>query len=247
MGSPRPYCLSIAGFDPSGGAGIVADCKTFEQTATHGLSVQTANTLQTEDQYIGTHWTPVAIILAQLRLLLGRYPVRHFKIGLIENGEVLLAVLETIHAAVDKPFILWDPVIQPSAGGQLSETRFGSQLPQILSQLSMITPNLPEYALLFGEADPQVMTQQHQLMIYLKGGHAADKGKDVLYTPEKRYPFNPRTATALDKHGTGCILSAALTGHLARRFPLVKACLKSKRYLEKALTSNPTLLAYHRS
>jgi len=245
MSRKRPYCLTIAGFDPSGGAGILADIKTFEQFRTHGLSVLTANTVQTEDSYEKTFWISQETIVEQLTTLLKRYPVTHFKVGLIENASILLAVLETIHTHAASPFILWDPILSASAGGDLDPQRFKESLPVILEKISLITPNIPEFEQLFGERDPAEVANTLNSEIYLKGGHAASKGKDFLYAGGKCYPFNSQVRTSLSKHGTGCILSAALTASRSLGYPLVKGVLKSKRYLERSLVSNPTLLAYH--
>jgi len=246
MSRKRSYCLTIAGFDPSGGAGLVADVKTFEQFRLHGLSVVTANTIQTEDSYLHTHWTPQAILIEQLAVLLERYPIQHIKIGLVENAAVLLTILETLHTHLEDPFILWDPVLKPSAGGDMEHNRFSDSLPSILSQISCITPNVPEYSELFGTADPAAVAQEHAIEIYLKGGHADVTGKDFLYSAGKVYPFNAHITTSLEKHGTGCMLSAALTACRALDYPVVKGALKSKRYVERALLSTTSLLAYHR-
>ncbi|HLP56486.1 MAG TPA: hydroxymethylpyrimidine/phosphomethylpyrimidine kinase [Fluviicola sp.] len=244
MSRKRPYCVSIAGFDPSGGAGLTADCKVFEQLHVQGLSVLTANTIQTEDQYFDTHWMDPKQVTDQLTVLLQRYPVRYFKIGLIENAEVLLAVLHIIHTNVENPFIIWDPILKPTAGGDLSVDRFSEKLSELLHMISCITPNLPEYQLLFGEQRPET-TATTVKMLYLKGGHASSPGKDFLYTEGKCYPFNAHSIPKTGKHGTGCVLSAALLAHFALDYPLVKACLKSKRYIEYYLQSNETLLGYH--
>lgn len=243
MSGKRPYCLTIAGFDPSGGAGIVADCKTFEQLRVQGLSVLTANTIQTEDAFVSANWIPQETILAQLELLLERYPVRHIKIGLIENAEVLLAILDLLHARIERPFILWDPILAATAASgndSLPQQRFSEKLPEILQRISFMTPNIPEYETLFGTDQPP-----GQVQLYLKGGHAEQPGTDLLFAEGKRYPFRAHVKTALSKHGTGCILSAAILAHSSRRFPLVRTCLLSKRYVERALVSNATLLAYH--
>lgn len=244
MSRKRPYCLTIAGFDPSGGAGLVADCKTFEQIHVQGLSVLTANTVQTEDQYFATNWVDQDLLTAQLTALLKRYPVRYFKIGLIENAEVLLAVLSIIHQSAKNPVVIWDPILKPTAGGDLSIDRFSEKLPELLPLISCITPNLPEYELLFGTQDPQTIATTVK-MLYLKGGHSSTPGKDLLYANGNCYPFNPRKVNTGGKHGTGCVISAAILAHLALDYPLVKACLKSKRYVEYYLNSSETLLGNH--
>lgn len=244
MPGKRPYCLTIAGFDPSGGAGAIADCKTFEQLHTVGLSVLTANTIQTEDRFESVSWIAPEFIITQLELLLQRYPVSHFKIGLIENGDVLMDVLHTIHRFCKRPYILWDPILVPTAGGDLHTHRFSDKLSEILPLIQRLTPNLPEYALLFGTQTPEEAAGC-QLEIYLKGGHANPPGKDLLYCKQTVYPFLPQGSTSHTKHGTGCILSAAQLALTARRFPLVKTGLLAKRYLEHCLKSNDSLLAYH--
>lgn len=244
MKQKRPYCLTIAGFDPSGGAGLVADCKTFEQLGVTGLSVLTANTLQTEDAYQKEHWIDDEILLAQLELLLDRYPVQFIKIGLVKDATSLLRILKTVRKYSPNAFILWDPVLRASAGGDLDEQRFHSHLTELLSLINGIIPNVPEFQLLFGDNTPDSVAEKLSFF-YLKGGHATQRGKDVVFSEGKKYPLNPRIQTNNDKHGTGCVLSAALLAHLALDYPVVKACLRSKRYTERFITSNATLLGYH--
>ncbi len=246
MSRTRPYCLTIAGYDPSGGAGIVADCKTFEQLKVQGLSVLTCNTIQTEDHFYSYNWISPDVIIAQLNTLLDRYSIHYFKIGLMPDTNLLLQVLTILHNRVKDPMIIWDPILQPSAGGnELDQQRFEKQLGEVLSKVSILTPNLPEFKKLFGTKTPQEVATSFQTIIYLKGGHAEQKGKDLFLQGEKQFSINPKVKTELEKHGTGCIFSSALTAHLARKFPLKKACLKSKQYVENRITSNPTLLAYH--
>lgn len=244
MKQKRPYCLTVAGFDPSGGAGLVADCKTFEQLGVNGLSVLTANTIQTEDDFQSVHWIPDEVISEQLTLLLNRYPVQFIKIGLVKDAVSLLAILKTIRSLKPDAFVLWDPVLRASSGGDLNEQRFRAELPEILKLISGIIPNQPEFTSLFGSVAPESLSDTIPFF-YLKGGHAAKRGKDFLYTGGKTYPFNSQITTTRDKHGTGCVLSAALIAHLALGFPVVKACLRSKRYIEHFIESNATLLGYH--
>lgn len=247
MTKQRPYCLTIAGFDPSGGAGIVADCKTFEQLKVHGLSVITSNTIQTEDQFSTYNWIALETVLEQTNKLLDRYPVRFIKVGLVKDIEMLTSILNLLHMRIEKPIIIWDPILQPTFGGnELNQDRFMTDLPLILEKISILTPNLPEYKQLFGEENPSDISKMYKKTIYLKGGHAEKKGKDTLYHEEKIFTINPKQKTDRHKHGTGCVFSSALTAHLSREFPFIKSCLRSKEYVEKRIVSNPTLLAYHR-
>lgn len=247
MRALRPACLSIAGFDPSGGAGIIADCKTFEQLKVTSLGVITANTFQTEDEFSGLEWIPENTILRQLDLLLSRYSIDTVKIGLIENGSVLNAVIDCILQHKPKAKIIWDPVINASAdtSSSLQKDRFQNELNAILDRIFLVTPNVPEYTLLFSDAKPEEVSKAIKSGILLKGGHSDKPGRDALYTGGEITPLNPKITGDLQKHGSGCILSAAITAHIARKFPLKKSIFLSKRYTEAFLTSQPGLLGYH--
>lgn len=245
MAQKQPYCLTVAGFDPSGGAGIVADCKTFEQHRVHGLSAMTCNTVQTEDSFLAFNWTADELLLQQLGVLLQRYKIRFVKIGLVRDLEQLNTVLDLLYSHIERPYIVWDPVLKPTAGGTIDPKRFTDQLSAVLPRIAVLTPNIPEYRLLFGNADPADIVAQYQLNIYLKGGHAEIPGKDRIYQPTKSHALNPKIPVDLQKHGTGCVLSSALTAHMARQYPFGKACLRSKRYVERYLRSDQSLLGFH--
>ena len=238
MPNKRPFCLTIAGFDPSGGAGILADIKTFEQNRCQGLAIMTANTIQTEDSFEKTEWVSEEGILHQLQTLLNRYKVKFFKIGLIQSGEILEKIIQAIHANCDSPTIVWDPILGASAGGEFDENRFSTFLKDKKYPDLIITPNLPEYE--------SLGLKNTSNTIYLKGGHSIKKGHDVLFWKGNQYPFAPKIKTDFQKHGTGCIFSSALLSNLALDYPMIKSCLRAKRYVEKRIVSNPSLLAYHK-
>ena len=234
----RPYCLTIAGFDPSGGAGVLADCKTFEQNKTQGLAVMTANTFQTEDSFQRVDWIADEIILEQLHLLLDRYKIRFIKIGLISSGELLEKIVHALNQKCVNPTIVWDPILSATAGGEFNAKRFNEFLKSEACKNLIITPNLPEYE--------SLELKNSSNTIYLKGGHAEIIGKDFLHFEGKVFPLSPQVKTDFSKHGTGCIFSSALLANLALEYPMLKACMRAKRYVEKRITSNPSLLAYHK-
>jgi hydroxymethylpyrimidine/phosphomethylpyrimidine kinase len=238
MPKVRPYCLTIAGFDPSGGAGVLADCKTFEQNKTQGVAVITANTMQTEGMFKRVDWIKDEIILEQLNLLLERYKIKFVKIGLISSSELLEKIVVMLNEKSNNPKIIWDPILSTSAGGEFDTKRFIPFLKSNLCKNLIITPNLPEFE--------SLGLSKTLNTIYLKGGHSKEKGKDILYFQGKEFPFSPKIKTDLTKHGTGCIFSSALLANLALDYPLIKACLRSKRYVEKRIVSNTSLLAYHK-
>jgi hydroxymethylpyrimidine/phosphomethylpyrimidine kinase len=114
----------------------------------------------------------------------------------------------------------------------------------------MLTPNIPEALQITGktEALDAARLLASYTRIYLKGGHhEKTPGKDYLLHNRKIYPLNPKNKQpAFPKHGSGCVLASALAANIAKGYPLLKACLRSKRYTEKILTSNTSLLGYHK-
>lgn len=246
MGRERIKVLTIAGFDPSGGAGVLADCKVFENQKMLGMAVVTANTVQTEDTFFAANWISAEVIEQQLQVLLYRYSFDWVKIGLIENATILEKIIHLLKAANPKTKIIWDPVLAASSGGDFDLTRFNSW-DSFLSVLYAITPNTLEYAALFNQLDAKTLAKRYQLAIYLKGGHAIKKGVDYLYTPLGQcHTLNPKAICELDKHGTGCIFSAAWLSYLALDFPVLKAAFRAKKYVSTCLSSNESKLAYHR-
>lgn len=237
----RQHILSIAGFDPSGGAGLMADVKTFEQHKLQGLSVLTANTIQTEDVFLTANWIDEQVVLEQLKTILNRYSVGMVKVGLIPGLDFLNRAIELLAPAT---MVVWDPILATSTGFDFNHCL--SDLTSVLGKVSYITPNWNEIQQMTGE-DPMsgATTLSKYTNVYLKGGHAEELGKDYLFTRENKYPFKMQRR-GTQKHGSGCVFSSALASNLALGLPQIKACLKAKRYVEQRLASNKGNLAYHR-
>lgn len=239
----RPLTMSIAGFDPSGGAGILADCKVFEQLKTYGTGVISANTIQNSEKVFAVSWNKPQEILQQISVVLNELPVTHFKIGIIENSSVLISIVEAIRKHNRKAFIIWDPILHSSSGYTFFETQH--QLEILLEKINLITPNLPEFEKLFTDKK-NALSYSKKTSIYLKGGHnTLSKGEDCLLHKGEAITFSSGVNFAYPKHGSGCIFSSALTAHLAHGKEIKTACTLAKQYIEKALNSNETLLAYH--
>jgi hydroxymethylpyrimidine/phosphomethylpyrimidine kinase len=237
----RPYILSIAGFDPSGGAGSLADIKTFEQHKLQGLSVVTANTIQTEDEFISVNWVEVDVVLQQLHILLDRYKIRYAKIGLIKDASTLKKLLGILNDR--KITCLWDPILSSTTGAAFHAQ--ADEFQELLPMIDYVTPNWTEIKELSGENGVEGGKLLSKVTkIYLKGGHSDQLAKDFLIQNERVVSFKPKNM-GLPKHGSGCIFSSALLSNLALGFPEIKACLRAKRYTEMRLLSNPSLLAYH--
>lgn len=247
MKKQRPYVLTIAGFDPSGGAGILADIKTLEQIKCYGLAVCTANTIQNAHSVTACYWTPIAQIKAQLQLILTSYDIRVIKIGVVENWDVLLELITLIRTIKEEIKIIVDPILQSSSGFDFHMTDTAT-LDTILETIFLITPNYLEMQQLYGrDIDDALSRLTAKTHVLLKGGHHPDVlGRDMLYLKnDTHFQLNPKGTVFFEKHGSGCILSAAIAGYLALGFPILKACYRAKRYTEHRLRSNKTLLAYH--
>ena len=245
----RPYILSIAGFDPSGGAGLVADCKTFEALKCQGLSVCTANTIQTDNEFIDCIWTEVEVVKKQITALFDRFKIDVVKIGIVENWEAMSEIIDLLISLNEDVKIIVDPVLSASTNFDF-QTDFKSELfDTVLEKIYVLTPNYDEIQKLYPELNIEE-TIKHinsKTNLYLKGGHnEAEKGKDYLYSKRNKvYPISPKYIT-YPKHGSGCVLSSAMASYLALGFPLLKSTFRAKRFTEKYLGSSKELLGNFR-
>ncbi|HEY8659534.1 MAG TPA: hydroxymethylpyrimidine/phosphomethylpyrimidine kinase [Hanamia sp.] len=249
MEANRAVVLSIAGFDPCGGAGILADIKTFEQHKVYGLGINTAQTLQTENDFISIKWETENDILKALETMLAHYDVKAVKIGIVENGSTLKKIVSFIHQKNRAIKIIIDTVIQSSSGFDFrNEETNKAELLETFSQSFLITPNYNEVLQLMPENNSKDAAQKLSAYcnVLLKGGHNKEEvGIDYLYTKNDIRKLIASTTAIGAKHGSGCVLSAAITANLALGFDLLASCTNAKKYIEQFLLSNNTLLGYH--
>jgi len=246
----RIYLLGIAGFDPSGGAGVLADVKTFESNKVYGLGVISANTFQSDMEFKDVDWISAEKIIEQIAILQKRFEFEYVKIGLIENLETLDKIVSYLISKNANTKIVWDPILKASAGFEFHKQVDSILLEKICKQLFVITPNVPEAISLglFKDATENAKHLSKYCHVFLKGGHAEKKlGYDTLFLKEgKQFSFRPKAKNIFPKHGSGCVLSSALAANLAKGEDLQRACLKAKQYTERILSSNKTLLGYHK-
>lgn len=248
MQPQRPYVLSIAGLDPSGGAGLLADIKTLEQNQVHGFGVCTALTVQTDDQVLQVRWLSSSEIINQLEPLIKKFEIAACKIGIIKSWNDLYEVLQYLKAALPNLPIVLDPVLKASAGFTFQEAAQNWQI--ILPFLKVITPNYEEWQQLVEHHNPEESATQLSVTcaVLLKGGHHPQhQGTDFLYQNKERIAIPPSGTTVYPKHGSGCVLSSAIAANLAKGYHLTEACQRAKQYTEQFLSSSPTLLGYHTS
>lgn len=244
----RPYILTIAGFDPSGGAGLTADTKTFEQHKVYGLAICSGITLQTEDAFLDVRWEKQADLLAALEVLLKKYSVEVIKTGILPNVDYFEKIVSFVSAHYPLIKIVVDPVFKASAGFDLFDFSSRERFYKSLENCYLITPNLKEVKWITGEETEEKAANElaKHCAVFLKGGHrTSKKGVDYLYENKHITEFLPTKESTNSKHGTGCVLSAAIASNLALGLSLTESCQRAKAYLEKVLDSNQTLLGYH--
>lgn len=248
MSEKRKYALSIAGFDPSGGAGLLADIKTFEQHKVYGLSISTAQTLQTEHRFYSIQWMPINEVLKAMNVLLQGYKVEYAKIGIVPSFDYLFKVVSHIKKISPETKIIIDPVIKSSTGYDFQADDNKENLIAVLQNTYLLTPNISEVQLLTHIENPDTAARElaQYCNVLLKGGHRDDApGVDHLYTNGETIVLKPKTKDVAPKHGSGCVLSAAITANLTLGYDLKESCIRAKKYVEKFLQSNPSMLGYH--
>jgi hydroxymethylpyrimidine/phosphomethylpyrimidine kinase len=251
-----PNVLTIAGTDPTSGAGIQADLKTFSALRTYGLTVITALVAQNTQGVRSIHEVPEDFVGAQLDAVFDDVEVHAVKIGMLSRPEVI----ETVAAGLERhgaERIVVDPVMVAKSGDRLLRADAVSALRRRLLPLAtLITPNLPEAGVLLDlepARDEAGMIQMAEALralgpraVLVKGGHlAGEESIDVLDDGAEPLTLAaPRIATD-NTHGTGCTLSAAIAALLARGLPLRAAVREAKAYLTEALRTSERLRVGH--
>lgn len=242
--------LTIAGSDPSGGAGIQADLKTFAAFGVYGASVITALTAQNTRGVTAVADLDPAFIARQLDAVLEDLEVGAAKTGMLSRAAVIETVVDRL-GAHPLPHLVVDPVMVATSGDVLLQpSAISAMRERLLPIASLVTPNLREAELLTGSpvtSAAQMRDAARRLVemgaraALIKGGHLAGEALDILYDGVSWREFSaPRTPTC-NTHGTGCTLSAAITAGLARGLALEEAVAAAKRYITRAIQSAPAI------
>jgi hydroxymethylpyrimidine/phosphomethylpyrimidine kinase len=246
-----PNVLSIAGVDPSGGAGVLGDVKTFSALGAYGTAVLTALTAQNTRAVTGVEPVSPAFVRAQLDTLLDDVHIHAIKVGMLANAEVARAVAERLERC--KVPVIVDPVMVAKSGDRLlDESAIETLRRRVLPLATLITPNLPEVGVLLGRPAPTSLTEMREAAVALgvmgprhvlvKGGHLGGAGSpDVWFDGQNVVELPaPRVPTG-NTHGSGCTLSAAITALLPQRPNLESALRDAKTYVTQALHASHTL------
>lgn len=258
---PIPNLLSIAGTDPTGGAGVQADLKSFAAFETYGMCVITALVAQNTQGVRQIHVPDLQFLRAQLESVSEDVAMDAVKTGMLGTGGIIRTIADWWDGLVRQPTLVVDPVMVATSGDRLLETEAEEELIGFLHRADLITPNVPELALLAGEepaSERAVLTNQarrvadaHGVTVLAKGGHLSTESaevEDVLVSPvddagrrppEQRFG-SPRIATR-NTHGTGCSVSAALAALSARGWNWEEAVPTVKEWMTAALRGSEVL------
>ena len=245
-----PNILSIAGVDPSGGAGVLADVKAISALGGFACAVVTALTAQNTRAVTGVLPTTPEFVGEQLDTLLGDVRIAATKIGMVGRAAVIAKVAERLAQWSLAPIVL-DPVMVAKSGDALLDRSATGALREALLPLATIlTPNLPEAGVLL-EARPvetvremyraaerlrSLMRDDGVRWVYLKGGHLpGDEATDLLHDGDRMIELKSARVATRNTHGTGCTLSAALAALLPQSSDVPAAARRAKEYLTQAL------------
>jgi hydroxymethylpyrimidine/phosphomethylpyrimidine kinase len=241
--SPR-IALSIAGSDPSGGAGVQADLKTFSALGVYGTTVITALTAQNTRTVTGVRMVDVDFVLEQLHTLIADVRIDAIKIGMLGTAELADAIRGFLRSG-DFPIVVLDPVMVATSGDALFDGDATQAMRELLPHVSLITPNLAEAAVLLNAPlaeDVGAMHRQADALadlgaarVLIKGGHLGGAAVDVFYDQGRTVEVSAQRVATTNTHGTGCSLSSAITAIRTRQPDWLSAVSEAKLWLTSAI------------
>ncbi len=260
MSQITPNVLTIAGVDPSGGAGILADIKAMSALGGFGCAVVAALTAQNTQTV--THIQPVSaeFVGAQIDTLFADVDVHAAKIGMLGQVPVIRVVAQKLSARCPEHLVL-DPVMVAKSSAMLLQREAVGELREALLPLAtLITPNLPEAGVLLDQRGPENIREMRQAAerlrnllshaddrwVLLKGGHLpGSETTDLLHNGDVMIELPGQRIDTKNTHGTGCTLSAAIATLLARGLPIAEAAKQAKDYLTAAIAHSDKLSVGH--
>ena len=244
-----PVALTIAGSDPSGGAGIQADLKTFHQFGVYGEAVITLLTVQNSVRVSRVEVMPPELVIEQLNAVLEDIPPAAAKTGALGSAAMVIAVAQAARSFAF-PLVV-DPVMVSKHGLPLLPASAVEAIRgELLRHAALVTPNVPEAEALAempirGHADMRrAAARIHALgprAVLIKGGHLEGDATDLLFDGAEYRDFPAPRVETRHTHGTGCTYSAAITAGLASGLVLVEAVGRAKHYIADAIRTNPGL------
>ncbi len=239
--------MTIAGSDPSGGAGIQADLKTFHQMGVYGTSIITLVTVQNTERVCAVNILPPQIVEAQLEAVLEDIPPSAAKTGALGNEEIVSLVAAKV-SSFGFPLVV-DPVMSSKNGYLLlTEPARAALVDLLLPHAFLVTPNLHEAAILAGMPVDDLASMEKAAVkiasmgpaaVLVKGGHLKEQAVDLLYWQGSSHYFRAPLIETRHTHGTGCTYSACITAELAKGRGLLEAVSTAKRFITRAIETSP--------
>jgi hydroxymethylpyrimidine/phosphomethylpyrimidine kinase len=247
-----PNVLSIAGCDPSGGAGVLCDVKAFSALGAYGMAVVTALTAQNTCGVTGVHAVPPEFVAAQLDTLFADVRVDALKLGMLANAAIAACVADRLISLGARNVVV-DPVMVAKSGHHLLDASAIETLRQRVLPLALVlTPNLPEAGVLLARPAPTSLAAMRDAAadlhafgcryVLLKGGHLEGNiSTDLLFDGRRFTEFAAPRIHTPNTHGTGCTLSAAIAALLPQRPDMASAVRDAKAYVSEAIMASGTL------
>ena len=247
--------LSIAGSDPSGGAGIQADLKTFAALGVYGCAAITALTAQNTTGVLGLFPVPAEFLRQQLDAVFADVRIDAVKIGMVGSAAAI-RTLAAVLRIYQPPFVVLDPVLRATTGARLLATdTIATLCDELLPLVTLVTPNASEAGALVGVNAPRTVADARNVAALLvtrgaraaliTGGHLEDDAHsvDVLHDGISIHLTSLERVPAGDTHGTGCTLSSAIAALLARGRALPEACAEAQQFVADAIARSVDLSA----
>ena len=247
----QPVVMTIAGFDPSGGAGVLADIKTISAFGCYGVAAVTSLTVQNTQQVFEAHHQSAATVRRQIEALADDFEIAAIKTGMLPTAEIVFEVARTIGPKASS-IVLVDPVLTSTSGFDLCDEGAVNALTGLLFPLaSLVTPNIAEAARITGLDIRDYATMHRAAEAILKMGAGAvlitggdagsDRSTDFLLDAEGASTYSAERVTSTNTHGTGCTLASAIACLLARGHSLREAIPLAKQYIKEAILGAPSL------
>ncbi len=242
---PDKKGLILAGLDPSAGAGLLMDIKVFSAIGVHACAVPSAIVVENTDVVKQTAGVKISTVREQLGIILDYSAVNGVKIGMLYSAETIRLVIQTIKRYRLRNIVL-DPVLLSSSGAPLLKRNARNALRSLFPLCTIITPNVQEVSALSGisiqNKDDMIRSAQYFLdtgagAVVIKGGHFGQKGLD-LYMDRKQHAFLKGRVIDKDVHGTGCIMSSAITSFLIKGYDKLESVRLAKAFTEKAIENS---------
>lgn len=249
-----PTCMTLAGSDPSGGAGLQADLKTFTLLGCYGQAVPTALTVQNTVGVVRSVPLDGELIYDQAATVMTDWLPDAVKIGILPHAAAVRAVARLLREFGPR-FVVLDPVLVSSSGHRLIDDEgIEAMQDELMPLCSLLTPNLPEATLLTGATPGTAATKLGNALrrryphtaILVKGGHAEGEPLDTLFaTDDSLTALHGQRIATRNTHGTGCVLSSAIAAFTSRGLSLGEAVARAKQFIAEALTRGATYEAGH--